>query len=70
MTSPASGTLNYKLFRDSARTQNWGNTVGTDTLISQGNGSALQYSVFGQVPAGQTVNPGVYSDTIIATITY
>ena len=27
MTGPASATLNYKLFRDSARTQNWGNTV-------------------------------------------
>jgi spore coat protein U-like protein len=70
MTGPASATLNYKLFRDSARTQNWGNTVGTDTLISLGNGTALQYGVFGQLPAGQYVTPGAYADTIIATVTY
>ena len=70
MTGPASATLNYKLFRDSARTQNWGNTVGTDTLISQGNGTAFHYGVFGQLPAGQYVTPGAYADTIIATVTY
>jgi spore coat protein U-like protein len=70
MTGPASATLSYKLFRDSARTQNWGNTVGTDTLLSQGNGTARQYSVYGQIPAGQYVAPGAYADTIIATVTY
>jgi spore coat protein U-like protein len=70
MASPASGTLDYVLFRDSARTLNWGNTVGTDTLISTGNGTALQYSVYGQLAAGQLVSPAVYSDTIIATVTY
>jgi len=70
MTGPASATLNYTLFRDSGRTQNWGNTVGTDTLITQANGTAVQYGVFGRLPAGQSVNPAVYSDTIIATVTY
>ena len=70
MTGPASVTLNYILFRDSARTQNWGNTVGTDTLLAQGNGTAVGYGVFGQLPAGQYVRPGAYADTIIATITY
>jgi len=70
MTGPASATLNYKLFRDGALTQNWGNTVGTDTLLSQSNGTALQYSVFGQMPAGQSLKPGSYTDTITATVTY
>jgi spore coat protein U-like protein len=70
MTSLASATLSYALFRDSARTQNWGNTVGTDTLASTGNGTALMYNVYGQVAAAQYVAPGTYSDTIIATITY
>jgi spore coat protein U-like protein len=70
MTSPASATLSYKLFRDSGRTQNWGNTVGTDTLSTVANGTAVQYAVFGRLPAGQSVNPAVYSDTIIATVTY
>jgi spore coat protein U-like protein len=70
MTSPASANLNYTLFRDSARTLNWGNTVGTDTLVAQANGSAVQYSVFGRMAAGQSGNPALYSDTIIVTITY
>jgi spore coat protein U-like protein len=70
MTSPASATLNYTLFRDSARTVNWGNTVGTDTLVSQANGTAVQYGVFGRMAAGQSGNPALYSDTIIVTVTY
>jgi hypothetical protein len=58
MTSPASATLNYTLFRDSARTVNWGNTVGTDTLVSQANGTAVQYGVFGRMAAGQSGQSG------------
>lgn len=70
MTSPALATLGYKLFRDSQRTQNWGNTVGTDTLLSLGTGAAVMYGVFGQIPGSQSANPAVYTDTIVATITY
>jgi spore coat protein U-like protein len=70
MTSLASATLKYVLFRDSPRTLNWGNTVGTDTLTSQGTGSAVMYGVYGQMAAGQFGTPAVYTDTIIATITY
>lgn len=70
MTGPASAKLNYAMFRDSARTLNWGNTVGTDTLSSTGTGSALLSSVFGRLAAGQLVPVGAYSDTIIVTVTY
>jgi spore coat protein U-like protein len=70
MTGPASATLRYSLFRDSSRTQNWGNTVGTDTLPSTGTGTAQMFNVFGEIPAGQYVAPGAYADTIIATVTY
>jgi spore coat protein U-like protein len=70
MTGPASATLNYALYRDSAHTQNWGNTVGTDTVTGTGNGNAQSITVFGQVPASQFVAPGSYTDTITATISY
>jgi spore coat protein U-like protein len=70
MAGPASATLSYALFRDSARTLNWGNTVGTDTVSSTGNGSAQLSSVFGRLAAGQLVTPGAYSDTILVTVTY
>jgi spore coat protein U-like protein len=70
MTGPAPALLGYKLFRDSGRTANWGNTVGTDTVAATGNGTAQPLTVYGQIPAGQFPRPGNYSDTITATITY
>jgi spore coat protein U-like protein len=70
MTGPGGLTLTYGLFRDAAYTLNWGNTVGIDTKAGTGNGGAQALTVYGRMPAGPFVNPGVYSDTIIATLTY
>ncbi len=70
MTGPLSATLSYSLFRDSALTQNWGNTVGTDTLHATGNGTGTPYTVYGQIPAKLFATPGVYNDTVVATVTY
>lgn len=70
MTGPRSALLAYSLFRDSGYTQNWGNTVGKDTVAGTGNGSGQSLTVYGQLPAAQYVNPGSYADTITATITY
>jgi spore coat protein U-like protein len=70
MTGPSSAVLSYKLFSNSGRTTNWGNTVGTDTLAGTGSGSAQSLTVYGQVPAAQSVIPGSYTDTITATLTY
>jgi spore coat protein U-like protein len=70
MTGPGGALLGYKLFSNSGRTTNWGNTVGTDTLQETGTGMGVQYTVYGQLPAGQFVTVGTYTDTIIATVTY
>jgi spore coat protein U-like protein len=70
MTGPGGASLGYKLFRDSGHSHNWGNTVGTDTVAGTGTGTAQSLIVFGQIPAGENVAPGAYSDTIIATVTY
>jgi spore coat protein U-like protein len=70
MTGPGGALLGYTLFRDSAHTSNWGNTVGTDTISGTGTGAAQSLTVYGQIPAGQYVTPGSYADTIIATVTY
>lgn len=70
MTGPSSALLGYKLFSNSGYTTNWGNTVGTDTLAGTGSGTAQSLTVYGQIPAGQFVQPGSYTDTVIATITY
>jgi spore coat protein U-like protein len=70
MGGPGGALLGYALFRDSGHTQNWGNTVGTDTASGTGNGSAQALTVFGQVAANQLVAPGSYSDTITATVSF
>jgi spore coat protein U-like protein len=70
MSGPGSALLVYSLFSDSARTANWGQTIGTDTVTGTGNGSAQALTVYGQVAAGQYVAPGAYADTITATVTY
>lgn len=62
--------LNYSLFRDAARTQNWGETNGTDTIASAGTGVAQTYQVFGRIPAGQVVTAGAYADTMTVTVEY
>ncbi len=70
MIGPASALLTYAMYTDSSRTLNWGVTSGTDTVPGTGNGAAQGITVYGQVPAGQYVAPGAYSDTITATVTY
>jgi spore coat protein U-like protein len=70
MTGPAGATLAYSLYRDAARTLNWGQTVGTDTASGTGNGAAQAITVYGRIAAGQFVAPGAYADTITVTLTY
>jgi len=70
MTGPSGGGLAYGLFTANTYTNNWGSSVGVDTKAGTGTGSPQAVTVYGQVNANQQVNPGSYSDTIIATITY
>ena len=65
-----SNTLSYTLYSNSGQTTNWGNTVGTDTVAGKGTGTSQSLTVYGQIPAGQRLTPGSYSDTITATLTY
>jgi spore coat protein U-like protein len=70
MTGPAGALLSYGMFIDSAHSVNWGNTVGTDTVSGSGNNAIQNITVYGEIPAGQSVGTGSYTDTIIATLTY
>ena len=62
--------LYYALYRDAARTLNWGNTVGTDTLSGTGTGNAQNSTVYGRVAGSQFPPPGLFTDTITATVTF
>jgi spore coat protein U-like protein len=70
MTGPGAALLGYALFSDAARTVNWGQTIGTDTVTGTGNGLAQAITVYGQAAGSQYVAPGAYTDTITATVTY
>jgi spore coat protein U-like protein len=70
MTGPAGALLAYNLFSNAARTTNWGYTIGMDTVAGSGNNGIQNLTVYGQIPAGQSVGMGSYADTIIATLTY
>lgn len=74
-----SGTniLNYNLYYDAAFTQIRGNGTGgsqqggATLTVSRGTPSVSTTSIiYGRIPAGQDVAPGLYNDTIVVTITY
>lgn len=60
----------YGLYRNAGRTAVFGSTPGIDTLAATGTGLGQGTSVFGRVPPQPTPSPGLYSDTVVATITY
>jgi spore coat protein U-like protein len=63
-------TVAYSLFRDTARTANWGLTAGTDTVAGVGTGLVQPLTVYGRVPVQAAVAPGTYTDTLSVTLTY
>jgi spore coat protein U-like protein len=67
---PTSEAIQYSLYRDAARTLNWGTTIATDTVTATGNGTAQNYTVYGRIPPQTTPTPGSYTDTITVTVTY
>lgn len=70
MKSAGGAYVGYELYRDNARTQRWGHTIGTDTVAETGNGTAQTKTVYGRVAAQPTPAAGGYSDTVTVTITY
>lgn len=68
----AAGTafIRYGLFRNAARNQAWGATLGTNTVGGTGTGSAQNLTVYGRVPAQATPAGGSYEDNVVMTLTY
>ncbi len=67
--------LAYQLYTDSSHTTVWGDgTSGSGTLSGTGTGPgvahAITETVYGEVPAQQSVPVGSYSDTITVTVAF
>jgi spore coat protein U-like protein len=58
------------LYRDSARSLTWGQTVGTDTAAGTGTGAAQTLTVYGRVAPQNTPAAGTYTSTVTATVTF
>lgn len=65
-----SNTIDYHLYRDSNRTQNWGTTIGTDTFQQTSAGLPQVITVYGRITAGQYPTPGAYLDTVNVAVEY
>jgi spore coat protein U-like protein len=66
--NPGGYENSFTLSRDAARTLNWGQTVGTDTLAGVGTGSAQAITVYGYMASAEYGAPGTYNDTITASV--
>jgi spore coat protein U-like protein len=68
------GQLGYQLYRDSARTAVWGTTSAQDVTGSSLLGRTFPFSVthtvYGRIPARQSVASGAYTDVIQVIVTY
>lgn len=67
--------LNYNLYSDAAYSQIWGDGSGSTVIVSDSYILALfsvtrNYTIYGRIPALQTVAAGTYTDSIVATVNY
>jgi spore coat protein U-like protein len=70
MSNGASGRLRYDIYQDAARTEVWGDTVGT-AFFPGGMTFPATIPIYGRIPAGQSqsVAPfGTYNDTALVTL--
>lgn len=65
-----SDRLDYGLYQDPGRTVHWGDRSGVDTKEVLTTGVPQTIPIYGEVPAGQRVRDGTYSDTITVTVHY
>ncbi|VVD66963.1 secreted pili protein involved in motility and biofilm formation [Pandoraea morbifera] len=71
MTGATGASVDYQLYLDSARTTIWGDgTSGTSTLTGIGSGLIQFIPIYARVPSQSTPLPGVYTDTVTATIQF
>lgn len=62
-------TITYGLYKDARRSQPWGENAET-TVMARGDGNHQRFTVYGRVPVQHTPSPGIYTDTVIVTVTY
>lgn len=64
--------LIYNLYITPSYTQIWGDGIQASTAVVGGSGTGLEVShpVYGAIPDGQNVAPGLYTDSITVTVRF
>jgi len=62
--------LPYLLYRESTRTNLWGNTQATGVAWTSTGRAPHTLTVYGTIPAGADVSAGSFTDTVQATINF
>jgi spore coat protein U-like protein len=64
--------LTYNLYTNAGHTNIWGDGTSGTTVYSRANppNSNVNVPIYGEVPAGQDVSAGTFSDTVSATINF
>jgi spore coat protein U-like protein len=70
MRGPGIDYLRYQIYRDSARSQVWGQGGDALQILSKGITQPDQVTVFGRIPPQQEVQPGAYSDALTAVVDF
>lgn len=78
MTDGASHFINYDLYTDNPRTLPWTTTTAAGSctsgagscVLGTGTGGFQFITIYGRVPFPQTPVVGLYTDTVVATVTY
>lgn len=71
--SSGSNKLKYNLYKDSSRTQIWGDGSGgtvTNAGSTGNGGGSVSFTAYGQIPAQMGLVPATYGDSIIVTVSY
>ncbi len=63
-----SALLGYQMFSNAGYTANWGNSSTTGWVAGTGTGSAQVYTIYAQIPAGESGALETYTDSPTASI--
>ena len=69
LMTKGSESVRYGIYRDSARTQGWGDLPG-NAVAGVGTGNFQTYTTYGRVFPQTTPSPGIYTDTVVVTVVY
>lgn len=62
--------VTYGLYRDNGFLQPWGSTIGVNTYAGTGTGFSQSVTVFGRLPIQPIPATGLFSDSVVVTVTY